>query len=818
MVVPASTNKGCVTWGAMIMSTTVQDSDHDGLLDVWKSYQGYCDAWANRGMNNQGTCPLKVNDPSWVALPNAHSPGQGNQDVFIQLDYMCSIVNNNSDGTTTCNTSSGGVSYKPSLQSIANVAKAFGQNHNITVNIIPDDNNVILAQPCTDNLIVSPPQYCAVPGAAGAGIVGWKTGYSFLKTQPLNYPDELSCETRTPPGQAAGSGPVCLRRFQPGKNNSYHEVMFGVGLVSPNWGFIDGSLTSVTWTGKTVTFNTSSPHGLVPAIGSSDTNPNARVTVSNAISNPSLNGTYLVSSVPTSTSFTIQIATSATSTSAYTSTTDPVLAVGNGIPSTRSGISDIGGSDSLITLGLWGADGQTDQVQSGTLMHEFGHSLGLTHGGFVRSQSVNGYAFTFDPNCKPNYQSVMNYLFQVDLLDGALDYSEQVLNPLNETGASYPNAITNPNYPTTKWYTPARPITGSPATTHCDGTAITSSDTNTTMYRAQGPATSISWLANQDINFDGKLESNLQGYNDWADLDLRQIGASGNDFWVGGGVKSSTIGGGVKSSTIGGGVKSSTIGGGVKSSTIGGGVGEITFQAASSVVRSPSIISATLTAPNTLTLTWVPPTFGQSQIAAFNIYRSVNGAAFSQPPYATVSVSGTPLPLPSTFSFPDTKVGCATYSYFVTTMLSDGRESMPSSISNSVAMPCQFIGFLSPLTTAGTIAAPSFSGTVKQGSAVPIKWQLLDASGNPISDLTTLKLMQACPTTSSTAAPGSSNCVLLYTPTAGAKGNSTFRFSYPQFIFNWDSKSTIGSVAGFFTIEVTLSDGSAAKATTVQFQ
>src|SRR5260370_5860512 len=132
-------------------------------------------------------------------------------------------------------------------------------------------------------------------------------------------------------------------------------------------------------------------------------------------------------------------------------------------------------------------------------MHEFGHSLGLTHGGFVRSQTADGYAFTFDPNCKPNYQSVMNYMFQVDLLDGALDYSEQVLNPLNETSASNPNAITNPNYPTTKWYTPTQPITGSPATSHCHGTAITSSDTNTIMYRVQGPATSISWLAKQDI-------------------------------------------------------------------------------------------------------------------------------------------------------------------------------------------------------------------------------------------------------------------------------------------------------------------------------
>jgi hypothetical protein len=136
-------------------------------------------------------------------------------------------------------------------------------------------------------------------------------------------------------------------------------------------------------------------------------------------------------------------------------------------------------------------------------------------------------------------------------------------------------------------------------------------------------------------------------------------------------------------------------------------------------------------------------------------------------------------------------------------------------------VPCIFAGFLSPLTTAGTITAPSFSGTVNQGSAVPLKWELLDANGNPIGDLSTLKLMQACPTTGSTVPPASSTvppCVLLYSPTAGAKGNSTFRFSSPQFIFNWDTTSTIGSVAGYFTVEVTLSDGSAVKATTIQFK
>jgi hypothetical protein len=809
-IVPASSNKGCVTWGAIILSTTVQDSDHDGILDVWKTNQGYCDAWANRGLSTQGTCPSGSSDPSWVALPGAT---HGNQDVFIQLDYMCTkVINNN--GATTCDPT--GVSYKPDRQVLSNLTNAFNSNgHSIDLHILPDDNNVILAQTCADNPGASPPVYCSFPGQAG--VVGWAAGFTFLKSQPLNYPDETSCETRTPSGGTAGSGPLCLRRFQPGKNNSYHEVVFGVAAGGPNWGLQDGSLTSVVWSGNTITFTTSAPHGLVPAVSSTDTNPDARVTVSNAISNPHLNNTYLVASVPNPTSFTIQIATSTTTTYTYTQSTDPFFAVGSGVATTRSGISDIGGADSLITLGLWGVDGQTDQVQSGTLMHEFGHSLGLTHGGLYRTPITGGYSFSFDPNCKPNYQSVMNYLFQVDLLDGVLDYSEQVMNSINESAASPANVLGNPIHPTTKWYAPNQTI-GSPAKSHCDGSPLLPTDQ--LMFRLQGPAASISWAANQDVNFDGQIENNLQGYSDWANIDLRQIGATGNDFWVGGGVKSSTIGGGVKSSTIGGGVKSSTIGGGVKSSTIGGGVGEITVQAANSVVRNPTNLSAALTSSNTVQLSFTPPSFGQSQIAAFNIYRSLNGAAFSQPAYATVTVTGTPLPLPSPFTFTDTKVACATYSYFVTTVLSDGRESVPSNTAGPISVPCTFVGFLSPLSIAGTITAPSFSGTVNQGSAVPLKWEILDGNGNPISDLTTLKLMQACPTTGSTVPPTASTippCVLLYSPTTGAKGSSTFRFSSPQFIFNWDTSSTIGSVAGYFTVELTLSDGSAVKATTIQF-
>ncbi|WP_182876927.1 DUF11 domain-containing protein [Microbispora sp. H10670] len=80
----------------------------------------------------------------------------------------------------------------------------------------------------------------------------------------------------------------------------------------------------------------------------------------------------------------------------------------------------------------WGTDAGgrsvgTQNEQAGTLMHEFGHTLGLQHGG---GDSVNN---------KPNYLSLMNYTFQdcsvpafPGVVPGGCDYSRVALSPLNE--------------------------------------------------------------------------------------------------------------------------------------------------------------------------------------------------------------------------------------------------------------------------------------------------------------------------------------------------------------------------------------------------
>ncbi|GAA1612289.1 hypothetical protein GCM10009789_78180 [Kribbella sancticallisti] len=58
------------------------------------------------------------------------------------------------------------------------------------------------------------------------------------------------------------------------------------------------------------------------------------------------------------------------------------------------------GKDILVSLGGWAGNVGSVRDQSGTFVHELGHALGLGHGG--------GDVI----NCKPNYHSVMSYVYQ----------------------------------------------------------------------------------------------------------------------------------------------------------------------------------------------------------------------------------------------------------------------------------------------------------------------------------------------------------------------------------------------------------------------
>lgn len=73
-----------------------------------------------------------------------------------------------------------------------------------------------------------------------------------------------------------------------------------------------------------------------------------------------------------------------------------------------SGIAEINGNDLVLTMGNWGFTTATPiglnklvNQQASAIMHELGHNLGLRHGG------------DSNLNYKPNYISVMNYMYSI---------------------------------------------------------------------------------------------------------------------------------------------------------------------------------------------------------------------------------------------------------------------------------------------------------------------------------------------------------------------------------------------------------------------
>ncbi len=95
-----------------------------------------------------------------------------------------------------------------------------------------------------------------------------------------------------------------------------------------------------------------------------------------------------------------------------------------------SGISELPGDDFIVSMSPclnWGGAPYNDAVAN-TIMHELGHGLGLRHGGST------------DVHRKPNYNSIMNYLFQFPGVDnnctpagnGVLNFSYGTRPNLNE--------------------------------------------------------------------------------------------------------------------------------------------------------------------------------------------------------------------------------------------------------------------------------------------------------------------------------------------------------------------------------------------------
>ncbi len=184
-----------------------------------------------------------------------------------------------------------------------------------------------------------------------------------------------------------------------------------------------------------------------------------------------------------------------------------------GNQNTSSGISrGIGASDLLVTLGGFTGGVGTQQQQSGTLMHELGHNLGLKHGGNENT------------NYKPNYLSIMNYLYQLRGLDvgataGVLDYAGgtlPVLGPLNEGALNESNALGVSGFGVGSRCPAAGGGYSSQYTVNANGAFD---------WNCNGVATD--GVVSFDANSSGGVDSNLTSYNDWANLQLL-VGAIGD--------------------------------------------------------------------------------------------------------------------------------------------------------------------------------------------------------------------------------------------------------------------------------------------------
>jgi len=728
-VTPSSSNSGCVNWGAVVFSTTVQNSDGDGLLNVWKQNKGYTD----------------VNTGQWVALPGAQN---GRKDLFIELDYVSNL--NGQSGSYLH-------SHLPKRAAIDKVGDAL-KNRGINVHF---DLGAGIYQ--GDPYVISYP--IAAPPAGGGTVYPGAGGNSVSESALVCTDGATLCQF---PGQSTVGWKgdlefvqeqTTLGNFQFGRKDSYHYVLFGHALGSPRtyWSAAGGSglatLNSILVQNNVGTVTLTTPPSLTRPGDAACTEASCgRVVIEGALqtANLKLNGVFLIQGSPSSnpagntststTTFTIQ--TSGVPNGTYSFANEPQLGLTYGGPTSDSGFSDIGGGDSTVTFGLWAADDPvgcqpdpsqtlnanqaycvnqmgTVTAQAGTLMHEIGHTFFLTHGGtyypngVVNSGTQAGQQgnnppapATFGLNCNSAYISSMNYLFQIrGFPDGAgIDYSGQTLpnlveGSLSETTGLGPDIYTGQAAAHfTRWYAIPNALDlqlqsasgGQFSSSHFDGSP---NPDGTQMVRVDGTifpgataSAQIDWnhdlqfnaASPQDLNFNGTIQlAGMPGYNDVVNLDLRQIGARADAFgFSGGGTRvgggGTRVGGG--GTRVGGG--GTRVGGG--GTRVGGGGTEQDTDTANSSVDPPAVNQPQMSGHSVL-LTWTAPEFGQ--IRSYSIWRAegsftsiasvyANRAAFKN--LTTPALTGAP---PQTSFLDSTVQNKKTYTYFIVDTNKQGKQS-----------------------------------------------------------------------------------------------------------------------------------------------
>ena len=410
----------------------------------------------------------------------------------------------------------------------------------------------------------------------------------------------------------------------------------------------------------------------------------------------------------------------------------PILdQTGAKVPKNTSGIADgggVGGGDLMMTLGFWDGFTGSSFMQRSTVLHELGHTLGLRHGGGPPIEVTPGH-FVAQPNCKSNFLSIMNYLFQVRGVIGAdgvpsIDFSKQILAPLNE-GSVSENLSQQPGWNAmayrTSWYAPLANVSSvsGPLLRHCDGTRFTTgqplvrvqgtSMTGRNDWNTDGDTTDTMVLL--DLNFNGVINNGtgdqlaFDGFNDFDQMDLRQVGSRRNagSERIEGGLSLDVGFGDVGFGDVGfgdvgfgdvgfGDVGFGDVGfGDVGFGDVGFGdvgFGDVGFgDVGFGDVGSPGDLdldtAADLNAPNALTATavqkairlnWTAPHLGNVQ--GYNVFR-VTGAAITGS--SVIVQLGTTVPTTTATTFDDLTVkNNVTYTYFVVAQLTNGKLTGPS--------------------------------------------------------------------------------------------------------------------------------------------
>lgn len=182
-----------------------------------------------------------------------------------------------------------------------------------------------------------------------------------------------------------------------------------------------------------------------------------------------------------------------------------------------SGIAEVNGNDIVISLGGLDMSASTsDQniltnFHASTVMHELGHNLGLLHGG------------NEDVNYKPNYYSIMNYLYSITGLESSPDSSTVYLRWKHNAS---PGTIPLCSLPQSPCGSPSQYLIDY---SNGQGAALVESNLDETHNIGYGSNLGafadwdldglVSTFVSQDINSDGQ-RSTLTDYNDWGNIVL----------------------------------------------------------------------------------------------------------------------------------------------------------------------------------------------------------------------------------------------------------------------------------------------------------